>query len=166
VHVLWQTVAASSFATLVGWSPGGGFSDPGQRDLSVALPATFAVCASPFDGLTLDTSAQPVLGTTMQWQLGRIPAQTGWGALMRSTTQAVPPIDLTSSGMNGCFAHMQAPTATYILSPGTSAQVPEALPALPVLMGMPLIGQAVTFNPGRTPLGLVVSNAVVLLLGF
>ncbi|MFY9341112.1 MAG: hypothetical protein WAT39_01395 [Planctomycetota bacterium] len=166
VHVLWQTVAASSFPVMAGWSTGGGFSDPGPRDLSAALPATFSLCAAPFDGLVLDTSAQPVLGTTLQWQLTRIPAATGWGALMRSLTQAVPPVDLTAAGMPGCFAHVVAPVATLLVSPGASAQVPEVLPNVPALMGLTLVGQAVTYNPGLTPLGLVASNGIVLLLGF
>jgi hypothetical protein len=166
VHVLWQAVAPTSFGTMVGWSLGGGFADPGPRDLSTALPATFSVCGSPFDGLGLDTNALPVIGTTLQWQLTRIPALTGWGALLRSLTQALPPVDMTGSGMTGCFAHVVAPEATWILSPGTSAQVAETLPNVPALMGLTLVGQAVTYNPGRTPLGLVASNAVVLTLGF
>jgi hypothetical protein len=40
------------------------------------------------------------------------------------------------------------------------------LPNVPALMGARLIGQAVTYNPGLTQLGLVASNAVVLTLGF
>jgi len=166
VQVLWQNLATSSFAALTGWTLGGNFSDPGNRDLSAQLAGTFATCDSPFDGLVLDTNAQPVLGSTIQWTLTRVPAGTGWGALMRSLTQALPPVDLSSAGMNGCFAHVVAPEATLFLSPGASVSLPEVLPNITALMGVNLIGQAVTFNPGRTQLGLVASNATVLSLGF
>jgi hypothetical protein len=166
VRVLWQTVAGATFPVMVGWTPGSGSSDPGPRDLSVALPATFALCRTPFDGLVLDTSARPVIGTALQWQLTRIPAQTAWGALLRSLTQAVPPVDLSGAGMPGCFAHVVAPVTTVFVGPGTSAQVPEVLPNVAALMGVTLVGQAVTYNPGLTPLGLVASNAIVLSLGF
>ena len=85
---------------------------------------------------------------------------------MRSLTQAVPPIDLTSAGMPGCFAHVVAPEATVFLSPGGSVQLPEVLPNTTSLMGVTLVGQAVTYNPSLTQLGLVASNAVVLSLGY
>ena len=166
VNVVWQNIAASSFAAMTGWTTGGNHTDPGTRDLSTTLSTPLSLCATPFDGLALDTNARPVLGTTLQWQLGGIPAATGWGALMRSLTQAVPAIDMTSLGMPGCFAHVTAPEATLFLTSGTTAQLPEVLPNTTSLMGVTLVGQAVTFNPQLTPLGLVASNAMVLTLGF
>jgi hypothetical protein len=166
VQVLWQNVASSTFAALTGWTTGGNFSDPGNRDLSAQLAGTFTTCTTPFDGLVLDTSAQPVLGSTLQWQLTRVPAGTGWGAVMRSPTQALPPVDLGPAGMSGCFAHVVDAVPAYFLSPGTSVSMQEVLPNVPALMGARLIGQAVTYNPGLTQLGLVASNAVVLTLGF
>jgi hypothetical protein len=166
VQVLWQNVASSTFSALTGWTTGGNFSDPGNRDLSAQLAGTFTTCTSPFDGLVLDTNAQPVVGTTFQWTVARVPSSTGWGAIMRSPTQALPPIDLSSAGMAGCFAHLVDAMPAYFLSPSTSASVQEALPNNPALMGASWIGQAVTFNPGRTQLGLVASNAIVLTLGF
>ena len=165
VNVLWQTMASSAFAVLAGWSPGGGYSDPGAHNLSASLTTPLSLCANPFDGLTLDSSELPVLGTTLQWQLGGIPGNTGWGALMRSLTQAVPPIDLTAAGMPGCFAHVVNPLATVFLSPGASLQLPESLPNNVALIGVTLVGQAIVFNPPLTPLGLVASNGVVLTLG-
>jgi hypothetical protein len=165
VHVVWQNIAASPFAALVGWTTGGNHSDPGTRDLSATLAVPLTLCANPFDGLALDVSALPVLGTTVQWQLGGIPTATGWGALLRSLTQAVPAVDLTSSGMPGCFAHVAAPVATLFLSPGATVQLPEVLPNSISLAGLTLVGQAVAYVPPLTPLGLVASNAMVLSLG-
>ena len=166
VNVVWQTIASSSFAVMTGWTTGGNYTDPGNRDLSTTLPSPLALCSVPFDGLRLGTNAMPVLGTTMQWQLNNIPAATGWGALMRSLTQAVPPTDMSSLGMPGCFAHVVAPEATVFLSPGASQQLPEVLPNSTSLVGVRLIGQAVTFNPSLNQLGLVASTAMVLSLGY
>jgi len=166
VNVVWQTIAASGFATMVGWTTGGGHNDPGNRNLSAALLTPFALCRTPFDGLTLDTNALPVLGTTMQWQVGRIPATTAWGALLRSLNQAVPAVDLTAVGMPGCFAHVTAPVTTLFLAPSTTAQVAEVLPNSVALVGVTLVGQAVTYNPELNLLGLVASNAMVMALGY
>ena len=165
VNVVWQNLAPSTFAVLTGWSSGGTQVDPGSRDLSSTLSTPLALCPTPFAGLTLDASARPVLGTTVQWQLGGFPAGTGWGALMRSLTQAVPPVDLTSAGMPGCFAHVVAPEATLFLSPGAALQLPEQIPTSLSLIGVTLVGQAVAYQPSLTPLGLVASNATVLTLG-
>lgn len=165
VSVVWQSAAASLLPTMVGWAPGGPMADPGQRDLSAALPATFSLCATAFDGLALDASAEPVIGTTVQWQLSGIAAGTGWGALMRSLTQATPPVDLTAAGMPGCFAHVLAPVATLFVSPGSSVQIAESIPNNPALMGVNLIAQAVAYSPPLTPIGLVASNGMVLSLG-
>ncbi len=165
VHVLWQNVASSSLSALVGWTPGGGMLDPGPRDLAATLTTPFGLCATAFNGLALDASDEPVLGTTVQWQLSGIPAGTGWGALMRSLTEATPPIDLSAFGMPGCSAYVAAPVASLFLSPGSSVQVPESIPSGTSLIGVTLVGQAVTYSPPLTPLGLVASNGMVLMLG-
>ena len=150
---------------LTGWTPGGVTVDPGPRDLSAQLPASFGLCSTAFNGLSLGASAEPVLGTTVQWQIGGIAAGTGWGALMRSLTEANPPVDLSAIGMPGCFAHVSGPEATLFLSPGSSVQIPESIPNSISLIGATLVGQAVTYNPPLTPLGLVASNGMVLTLG-
>ena len=165
VNTLWQSTGSGVLPLLVGWAPGGGVTIPAGRDLSATLSTPFALCATSFDGLALGASAAPVLGTTLQWQLSGIAAGTGWGALLRSLTQATPPIDLTALGMPGCSAHVVDPVATVFLSPGSSVQFPETIPNVPALVALTLIGQAVTYSPPLTPLGLVASNGMVLSLG-
>jgi hypothetical protein len=166
VNVLWQSVASSTFATMVGWTVGGGHVDPGTRDLSATLTTPLSLCGPPFDGLTLDTSALPVIGTTMQWQVGGFQAGTAWGALLRSLQQAVPPIDLTAAGMPGCFQHVAAPLISAVfVAPGASVQLPQQIPNSVSLVGVRLVGQAAAYSPPLTPLGVVVSNAVVLTAG-
>jgi hypothetical protein len=165
VHTIWQSIGYSPLPMLVGWAPGGGQTIPVPRDLSAALPASFSLCPVSFDGLALDASAAPVLGTTLQWQLSGIASGTAWGALMRSLTQATPPIDLSGIGMPGCSAHVVDPVATLFLAPASTMQFSETIPNMPALVGINLIGQALTYNPPLTPLGLVASNGMVLSLG-
>ena len=165
VHVVWQAIASSTFQTMVGWTPGGGHLDPGTRDLSVTLSSPLVLCGPPFDGLALDASARPILGTTVQWQIAGIQAGTAWGALFRSLQQATPPIDLTAVGMAGCFMHVVSPLATLFSAPGATQQLAETIPNTVALVGVSLIGQAATYSPPLTPLGLVASNGLVLTLG-
>jgi hypothetical protein len=158
-------MTASPIGSMVGWTTGGGVLDPGSRDLSATLATPLQLCHPPYDGLSLDTSARPVLGATWQWQISGIPAATAWGGLFRSLQQANPPIDLTSIGMPGCFQHVVAPVFTMFVPAGATVQLPETIPNNTALAGLRLVGQAVTFNPPLTPLGLVASNGMVLITG-
>ncbi|MBL9079886.1 MAG: hypothetical protein JNL08_20480 [Planctomycetes bacterium] len=164
-HVIWQNIAASTFAVMTGWTPGGAHSDPGAEDLSASLSAPLALCAAPFDGLSLDTNANPVIGTTFQWVVGGIPAGTGWGALLWSLQQATPPVDLSVAGMPGCYAHVLDPVSVVFVGPGATQNVAQTIPNAASLNGVEVFGQAATFNPPLTPLGLVASNGLRLVLG-
>lgn len=165
VHVVWQNIAPSTFATMTGWTYGGNHADPGSRDLSATLGTPLDLCAVPFDGLVLDTSAEPVIGTTVQWQLSGIMPSTGWGVLLRSLTQATPAIDLSTIGMPGCYSHVIAPVTTLFVAPGATQSLAETLPNANAFVGIDLIGQAVTYNPTLNTLGLVASNGIRLALG-
>lgn len=165
VHVVWQNVAASSFATMTGWSAGGGHRDPGSIDLSTTLSSPLVLCGPSFDGLSLGADANPVLGTTLNWQIGGIPAGTTVGLLLRSVQQATPPIDLTSAGMPGCFQYLIAPDAAFFTSSGATAQVAQSVPNSVALVGVSLVGQSAIYLPNLTQLGFVASNGYVLTVG-
>ncbi len=165
VNVVWQNIASSGFPVLVGWSPGGGHADPGISNLSASLSTPVTLCAAPFDGLVLDTSAQAVIGTSLQWQISGILPSTGWGLLLRSLNQATPAIDLSSIGMPGCYSHVIAPVTTLFVAPGATQTVAESIPNATAFVGVDLIGQAVTYNPSLTALGLVASNGLKLSVG-
>lgn len=165
VNVVWQYIAPAGFSVMTGWSPGGGHSDPGNRDLSATLSVPLSLCASPFDGLALDTDSNPRIGTTLQWQLDGIPPQTAFGILLRSLDQAFPAVNLAPIGMPGCYSHVVSPVTVVFTSPGNSYQLSESIPNGTWLVGVNLIGQAVTYNPTLTPLGLVASNGVKLNVG-
>lgn len=165
VHVVWGAVIAAGNGYGVGWSPGGVSVDPGMADLSAQLATPTSLCATAFLGVRLDTSARPVLGTTIQWQTTGIPAGTGIGALLLATARATPPVDLTSLGMSGCQLHVVNPIASAYVPTGPTAQEPLAIPNAPALIGFVVVGQALTYSPPLTPLGFVTSNGMVLTLG-
>ena len=165
VHVVWQNVATSSFAAMTGWTPGGGHRDPGSIDLSTSLSSPLVLCGPSFDGLSLGADANPVLGTTLNWQIGGMPTGTTAGLLFRSVQQATPPIDLTSAGMPGCFQYLVAPDAAFFTTSGATAQVPQFVPNSVALVGVSLVGQSAIYLPQLTPLGFVASNGYVLTVG-
>ncbi|HEX5053130.1 MAG TPA: hypothetical protein VFZ65_15250 [Planctomycetota bacterium] len=165
VRMLWTSMTVAGNGYVVGWSPGAVVQDPGSRDLSATLSVPFTLCSGSFSGIGLGVSDRPILGTMIEWQITGIPAGSGFAALMRSVTQAAPPIDLTAAGMPGCFAHVLAPIATLYGSPGSSVQQAEMIPNNASLIGFVLVGQAISYSPPLTPLGLVASNAIVLTLG-
>lgn len=165
VHFVWQAMSAAGNGYAVGWSPGSVATDPGSSDLSTVLSSPVSLCSSPFSGIALDTTARPILGTTIQWVISGIPAGTAFGALLRSVQQAVPPIDLTVVGMTNCQAHVVSPIADAFVAPGATVQQAQVIPNTSALIGFVLVGQAITYSPPLTPLGFITSNGMVLTLG-
>jgi hypothetical protein len=85
---------------------------------------------------------------------------------MRSLAQATPPIDLSGVGMPGCFGYAELPCdATVYAVPAASVQIGEPIPNVTALVGVTLVGQALAYFPGITPVGLVSSNGMVLTVG-
>jgi hypothetical protein len=166
VNYVWQTMTPAGGGYLVGWTPGNGATDPGNRDLSVTLPTPFNLCAGPFTGITLNASARPVLNTSINLITSNIPSGSPFGALLLSFTTPVPPTDLTSVGMPGCFGYVSSSGSTILyIAPGASVQTPLAIPNLAAFTGLAVYGQSFTNSPGLTPLGVITSNGLTLVLG-
>ena len=171
VHYLWQNLSTQGNGYLVGWSPGLGASNPGSTDLSAALAGGINLCASVPPPLDLQASARPLLGTTVQQITGSIAPGTAFGVLVQSLDLATPAIDLTSYGMEGCFAHTQGittgATVNQLFIPGaaTSISIPLTIPNDMSLMGMTVVSQSYTLLPPLTSSGIINSNAIHMLLG-
>jgi len=163
VHYVWQTLASSTFGHMTGWSPAGGFSDPGQTDLSALVSKT--LCPNPFDGLLLDTQDRPVLGATVDLDLTGVPGGTLVNGMGLGVQQATPPDDLSGLGMTGCLSHVVDPLLILLPVTGNSLSVPLTIPNTQSLAGLPVVCQGFSYNPPLNPYGVVVSNAVVLSLG-
>jgi hypothetical protein len=129
------------------------------------LSASAASVGTGCFGLGLAASARPILGTTIQLNTSGIPAGSPFGLTVLSTTQAVPPIDLSVYGMAGCFGHVQGGENQFWFAPGATAQVPVVVPNVAGLTGLPVVGQSFAYSPPLTVLGLIASNGVAMVVG-
>ena len=163
VNLVWQQVTAAGNAYLVGFSPGVGATDSGSRDLSATT--AFSLCAGVFTGSTLSVSARPILGTNITLAMNGLPASSPWAVLAMSTQQAVPAVDLTPIGMEGCESHVLGGWSYFHLAPASTAQTTIALPSDPVFLALPVIAQGFAAGPGLTSLGIVATNGQALTLG-
>jgi hypothetical protein len=163
VNLCWQGVTISPGAYLCGFSPGTGATDSGSRDLSAST--AFNLCAGVFRGMSLSTSARPILGTSITMALSGIPAGAPWAALAMSTQQALPAIDLTSAGMEGCFAHVIGGWSYFYAAPTATASTVLSIPNDSALLALSVVGQGVAWAPPLTTLGAIASNGQVLTLG-
>jgi hypothetical protein len=168
VHILFRTMSALGNGRLVGYSPGGPSADPGNRDLSATLAATFTLVpptAVESFALALAGSPRPVLGNTVVLRTSLIPAGTSFGATLLGLVQRNPGIDLTSLGMPGCFQYDDpVATQTFTVS-GSTASSSLVVPNRAVFVGVHVYAQSGTFTPGLNALGLISSNGVDLRVG-
>lgn len=153
--------ATSGLGVLVGFSPGGASRDPGNRDISVAMPFNTATDRS---ALALTASARPVIGTSINLVTSNIPTGTTVGANILSFSQYNPGLDLTGIGMPGCRQYVGLDTTRVFLVAGSSASVALNIPNLPGLGGLHVFSQSATFSTGFNPLGVIASNGVNLKL--
>jgi hypothetical protein len=164
VRIVWGNMTLAGNTYLTGWSPGAVSPDPGPLDIS-GLTTPVSLCAQSVTTITLAASAAPVLGTTIAMQTTAIPAGSAFAALVLSFSRAVPPIDLTSLGMPGCFQHTVGGAVTLYITPGSSVSSPLAIPSSVTFAGLNVIGQSFSYSPPLTPLGVISSNGLSLFLG-
>jgi len=166
VHMLWQNLSTNGNGYLIGWSRGGGASDPGNTDLTTALPVGIQVCGTAPQLIELSIDARPILGTTIQQTTSNIASSTPFGVLVTSLDQAIPAIDLASFGMEGCFAHTSSGVNQLWFPAGASTvSIPLAIPSHPSFMGVSLVTQSYSYLPPLTSLGMIASNGILLFLG-
>ena len=165
VHVLWRNIVVDGNGYLVGWSRGGNAVDPGPRDISATLGQGWTLCTSDYRGLQLAAAPRPVVGSTIQFSTSNIPAGSAFVALLLSPHQMLPPIDLTSAGMPGCFRHVGTDATHLQLAPASVFQQALTIPNTTVLSGVTVVGQSFSYSPPLTPSGVIASNGVVMLLG-
>src|SRR5262249_54098536 len=116
VSILWQATSALGNGRIVGYSPGGASADPGNRDLSATLAATFALAAADAPALALDATARPLLGSNLLLATANIPAGASLGATILGFQRIDPGLSLLSLGMPGCFQYT-SPIASVVMVP-------------------------------------------------
>ncbi len=163
VEYRYQTVANVGRPLLVGWTQGaqgGAARDPGNRDLTTALPF---VVQPDNRGLALDVVGRPRVGATCNLVSsnhvggGNPPTL---GATILGLTGYATGIPLDLIGMSGCFQYAALDVLdAYVVAQPTAAY-PFTVPAQPALAGVHVFTQALSFAAGANAAGAILSNGV------
>ncbi len=154
--------ACSVADCLVGYSRGGGVSDPGATDLSAM---TAFVLGDDRRALGMRSVARPVIGTTATTQTTSIPPSGLAGVVFYGINPIVPGFDLTVLNMPGCFLHVSSDASAPFTVSGTTVNHSLAIPNVPALAGARLHQQSAIVAPGINPFGVVTSNGMTWTLG-
>lgn len=164
VEYRYQTVSNVAKPLLVGWTQGAPARDPGNRDLTTALPFVAQADSLP---LALAVTGRPRTGAsctlTSSNHVGAGNPPT-LGATMLSLTGYAPGIPLDLLGMPGCFQHAGLDYVEAYLVAQPTAAIQFAVPAQPALAGLHVYSQAFSFAATANPFGVILSNGVDLLI--
>jgi hypothetical protein len=165
VHLVYQTMSVLGNAFLVGYSPGGSSLDPGNRDISVLLPASIALPGGDLAPLNLNASARPITGTSINLVTTHIPSGSPLGATLLGLTQFNPGISLSAIGAPGCFQYTDGSVSVLFVVGGPSATTVFNIPNVPAYVGIHVFAESATFSAGFNALGVIASNGIDLGVG-
>ena len=148
---------ANADAALVGWSPGGGARDGGNRDISATIP--FVTFPDRFP-LALEAINRPKIGTTHNVEVRRIPVGATVGALALGFIQNNPGTNLNVIGMPTCFQHCSFDLSIGFPVSGTTQAIALPVPNDPSIAGVHLYSQAVSTSPQTNALDVITSNGI------
>lgn len=148
---------------LAGWTEGNGALDRGNIEIATSLP--FSTDPTDNAPLTLESSARPVLGATINAVTSEIPNGSALGVMLIAATAQVPGLDLVFIQAPSCFLNVQPLVNLSFPISGSSVALPLAIPTSTNLNGGRLMLQSVTVSPGFNGAGLLTSNGVRLNLG-
>jgi len=162
VNFVWVTASTQGNARLVGYSPGGASQNPGSTDLSIQLPLTITVSNGP-ELIPLGIAATGVAspGATVTLDATNIPVGSPFGAVLFGLLKFNPGLPIP--GMPGCFQYNEGAATSLFIAPATG--VPFTAPTGTTFLGVLIQAQAAVFAPGATPLGVIASGGVEILLG-
>ncbi|MFO1077857.1 MAG: hypothetical protein U1E73_09045 [Planctomycetota bacterium] len=149
---------------IVGYSPAGASLDPGNSDLTTALP--LVLTAGDSLGLGLAASGRPIQGTSINLTTSNLRPSTILGGLAFGLNN--PNLALGQFGMNGCTQYADHVAVRLFFPSGAATfSVPYAVPVLPSALGLNIKTQSFAYDPasGLTTLGAVASQGVNLLIG-
>jgi hypothetical protein len=166
IEYRYQTVNVAAVPILVGWSPGGGATDPGMIDISAA--GTFLTGdGSLATTLTNTGGARPILGTTFSQDVGNIRPGSAVGLVFYGFGNLLPSgFSLAPFGAPGCTQWINLLVNQLFLVGSSTTPVALPIPNTPSLAGLMLQSQAAVLSPNANALGAVVSNGAALTLGF
>lgn len=146
---------------IVGYSPGGASADPGNKDLSTALPLTLS--GSDNSGLALAAGARPIQNTSVAMTTSNITPAAAFGGLALGFSN--PNLNLAIYGMPGCTQYADHVAVLLFFPLGQpTASVSFNVPAA---LNVVIKAQSFVYDPAAalTPLGAVASQGVDLLIG-
>ncbi|MCR9245328.1 MAG: hypothetical protein NXI31_09870 [bacterium] len=149
---------------LVGFTVGGVTLDPGSEDLSAA---TFLSTGSPESlPLALAADGPPIVTAGMSLVTSNITPNAVLGGLLFGARRFDPGIDLSGSGMPGCFQfNDQVAVRLFYPSGASTVAVPIVVPNAP---GFAIQVQSAVYDPtaALNAVNSVASNGVELQLGY
>jgi hypothetical protein len=168
VHLVFQTMSTLGNARLVAFSPAGNSADPGNTDLSAALPATITLPDADAAPLTLTASARPLLGTTVNLVTSN-PTGLSLGVNFLGVAQVpAPGFDLGVIGAPGCPALLDVNQAVGNVIGNVNVlalSIALPIPNNAALNGLQLFSQSIWLDAAANAFGMLTSNGVALVLG-
>ena len=140
----------------------------GQRTVTAAYDVIGSGCSGSFGETHLQPQSSPMLGTTFQVVLDNLPlgiAILAHGFSNTTSPLGPLPAPLDSFGMPGCTAFTSFDVTESLADTGNTATWSLAVPSAPFLLGATLYQQAIVPAQGTNALGLVMSEARVLVIG-
>lgn len=155
IEIKWG--AMSALDGLVGYHPGNGAADPGQRDISALVAEILGDGREPLQ-LRAQANSRPILGQTFTSVIREIPIGATIGGMVLGVTRFDPGISLTGIGMQGCFQFASVDATFVILPTGSTFTLPLQIPNAPAFAGQSLFSQAAIWATGFNSLGIISSN--------
>ena len=147
---------------LAGFSDGSGSTPFGSIDLS---QGTFTT-GSGGTPLRLSSSKRPQIGTTFTMVVDLITPGSLLGVMVLGVSGIPTGIDLTPIGMGGSSLYATLDSLIPFPLSGAVSSYGFVVPNSPPLIGVAFTAQAATLTPSVTPLNLLSSNGLQLLLGY
>ena len=164
VTMVWQSMPASTQATLVGYTAQGPNVDLGNLDLSAAIPATFFTGA--FNGAPLALSGTlPQIGTTLVLTTTNVPSTSPVALQTLGILGYLGGIDLSVLGMPGCRQYSEALVIHTLLPAAGQAVHTLPIPGSLNLTGLQLKAQSAALVAGYNAANIITSNGVWMTVG-
>ncbi|MFY9343052.1 MAG: discoidin domain-containing protein [Planctomycetota bacterium] len=161
VHLVFQGMSGLGNGHLVGYSPGGASVNPGNTDLSAALPGTIVLGGSDILPLTLAGGTRPVIGNPWTLNVTNVPATGTLGVEIFGVADPNIP-DLGFLGAPGCPSRASLDVLNVWLVAGASHSYTWVLPNVPAIVGVHVYTQAAVLQPGVNQLlgGVITANGI------
>ncbi len=160
VHFAWGAMGNAGNEYLVGYSPGGASSDPGNRDLSATLPVTFSTGATDILPLALGATSRPITGTNWNLSVANVPTTGVLGVDVFGISD--PGInDLFFLGAPGCGLRSSLDVTNGWLVGGPTHTYSLPIPNAPSLLSLNLFTTSAVFQvPQANAFGAITANGI------